>query len=425
MIRCGLPVATTLSVSGSRTFFLLHGKGTSMSDNRKYSISLLGATGFTGGLCADYLARHLPEDINWAIAGRNRDKLASVCQRLSDLGCTNLPEILVADVNDQESLDRLAADSRVVMTTVGPYVEYGEGVVRACAEQGTHYCDLVGEPEFVNNMICRYHDTARRNGAAIVNSCGFDSIPHDAGVLYTIRALEKATGGPLNEPVEVEGVVSASGTFSGGTWQSAITAFSRPRENREAMQRAKEVIRENYPRKAGSLSQRPRRDTEGSGWLCPMPTIDPVVVQRTARARDEYGPDFRYGHYAAVRSLPRLIGGVAGVGGLLLGAQIGPVRRRLLDYRKSGEGPPEEKRARSWFQVRFRGRCGDREVLCRVSGGDPGYDETARMLSEAAMGLALDAGMPLEAGVVTPVMALGDRLIERLEHSGMKFERLR
>ena len=400
-------------------------KGTSMSEQRKYRIGLFGATGFTGGLCAEYLAQQLPDGTAWAIAGRNEQKLEAVRERLSQQGTQNLPGIIVADVEDPASLERMAADCTVVITTVGPYVYYGEPVVRACVEQGTHYCDLVGEPEFVNNMICNWHDRARETGAAIVNCCGFDSIPHDAGVLFTIRALEEACGGPLEDPVEVEGVVTASGTFSGGTWQSAITAFGRPRENRDAIRRARPLIEHHYPKKVGSLSQRPRYDRELGGWLCPMPTIDPVVVQRSARARPEYGPEFRYGHYMQTRGLARMIGGIAGVGGLLVGAQIGPVRRRLLQYRQSGEGPPKEKRERSWFRVRFRGRCAGQEVLCEVAGGDPGYEETARMLSESAMSLAMDEGMPLETGVVTPVMALGDRLVERLRAAGIRFERLR
>ena len=107
----------------------------------------------------------------------------------------------------------------------------------------------------------------------------------------------------------------------------------------------------------------------------------------------------------------------------MLAAQIGPLRRRLMKLNPAGQGPDEATRARSWFQVKVRARCGDSEVLCRVSGGDPGYDETAKMLSETLMGLALDEGYPMHTGVVTPVMALGDRLIDRLEAAGMLFER--
>lgn len=395
-----------------------------MASERKYKLTLLGATGFTGGLCAQYLGRHLPAGTAWAIAGRNHDKLEGVREQLRSEGANPLPELIVADIEDPGSLADMALVSELVITTVGPYVLYGEGVVRACAEQGTHYCDLTGEPEFVNHLITRYHELARENGCALVNCCGFDSIPYDAGVLYTVRALEREYGRALDGPVSIEGVVTADMDISGGTWQSALTAMGRVRENREAQRQAQMVLRHRYPRKAGSLSLRPRHDDTFDAWLCPMPTIDPQVVQRSARAIDAYGPDFRYGHYLGVRSLPKLAAGALGAGGLVLAAQFGPVRRRLMRSRASGQGPSEEKRNKSWFRVRFRGRHADDEVLCEVSGGDPGYTETARMLAETAMGLALEEGLPLRTGVVTPVMALEDRLIERLADAGLTFQRL-
>jgi short subunit dehydrogenase-like uncharacterized protein len=391
-----------------------------MTTDRKYSITLLGATGFTGGLCAHYLARHLPADTCWAIAGRNPAKLADLREALARAGATCMPEEIVADIHDAHSLADMAAVSRLVITTVGPYVLYGEGVIRACAEQGTHYCDLTGEPEFANNALCHYHELARQNDCALVNACGFDSIPYDAGVLYTIRELERL-GGPLQERVEVTGVARFNAAFSGGTWQSAVTAFSRPRQNREAMKRGQMMLKHQYPRRTGSLSLRPRHDADFGCWLAPMPTIDPQVVSRSARALDAYGPDFHYGHYAGVSTLPGLIAGATGAGSLLLAAQVPPLRKLLLNGRRSGEGPPPEKRSRSWFKATFRGRTGGHTVMTEVSGGDPGYDETARMLSETAMGMALDPGMPRRTGVITPVMALEDRLIERLSTSGLGF----
>jgi short subunit dehydrogenase-like uncharacterized protein len=395
-----------------------------MASDRKYKLTLLGATGFTGGLCAEYLARALPADTTWAIAGRNRDKLDSTRQRLEKAGASTLPDPIVANTEDPTSLADMAAVSDVVITTVGPYIFHGEGVARACAEQGTHYCDLTGEPEFVNNLITRYHQLAQENGCALINSCGFDSIPHDAGVLYTLRVLEEKYGARLDGPVSVEGVLTLSATVSGGTWQSALTALGRPRQHRESLRRARMLLRHQYPRKAGSLPMRIRHDGQLGGWLCPMPTIDPLVVQRSARAVEDYGPDFRYGHFLGVSGLSRLAVGAAGIGGLALAAQVGPVRRWLMQTRASGEGPSEDKREQSWFRVRFRGHHGDNTVLCEVSGGDPGYGETARMLSETAMALALDEDLPLRAGVVTPVMGLEDRLITRMQKAGLHFRQL-
>lgn len=395
-----------------------------MASPRKYSLTLFGATGFTGGLCAHYLSRALPSDTPWALAGRNLDKLEGVRQALDDAGAANLPSLLVADIDDAASLDSMARQSKVIITTVGPYVYYGEGVVRACADNGTHYCDLTGEPEFVCNTLTRYHESAQKSGAAIVSACGFDSIPHDAGALFTVRALGRKLGKAIQGQVIMEGVVSASGTFSGGTWQSAITAFGRPGENRSAMKHAQMALNHQYPKTARILPMRPRKDNELGGWLAPMPTIDPFMVVRSARAVDGYGPDFRYGHFVATKNLPMMLGGMIGVGGLLLAAQIKPLRNKLLEYRQSGDGPPKEKRDRSWFRVVFRARSGGEQVMCEVSGGDPGYDETAKMLAETAMCLALDQDQPKRTGVLTPVMACEDRLIERLQAAGMTFREL-
>jgi len=404
--------------------FLIALKGISMAQSRKYSLTLFGATGFTGGLCADYLGQHLPEGTSWALAGRNPGKLEAVRARLQAAGATSLPGLIEADVDDQASLNAMAQQSKVVITTVGPYVFYGEGVVRACADHGTHYCDLTGEPEFVCNTLTRYHESAKKTGAAIVSCCGFDSIPHDAGALFTVRTLAQKLGGQITGQVTMEGVVSASATFSGGTWQSAISAFGRPTENRYAMKHARIALNHQYPESARILPMLPKKDAELGGWLAPMPTIDPFMVVRSARAVDGYGPDFRYGHFLAAKSLPKMLGGMAGIGGLVLAAQIKPIRNKLLEYRQSGDGPPKEKRDRSWFKVLFRAKSGGEQVMCEVAGGDPGYDETAKMLAETAMCLALDSSQPKRAGVLTPVMACEDRLIERLQAAGMTFREL-
>lgn len=391
-----------------------------MSSQRPYALVLFGATGFTGGLCAHYLARHLPPGTAWALAGRDRDKLDGVAAALPT--GADRPALIQADSGDATSLSALAASTRALATTVGPYMRYGEPLVQACVEQGTHYCDLTGEPEFVNTLIPRYHLAARDAGCAIVNCCGFDSIPHDAGAFFAVRELARASGGELSGPVTMEGVVSASGHFSGGTWQSAIAAFARPRQNRDAQRRATERLKTWYPRAVGGLAMMPHKDSELGGWLAPMPTIDPAVVLRSARALEAYGPAFHYGHYLRSKSLAKLLLGAGAVGALVAGAQISPLRRGLLKLRASGDGPDPTTRERSWFQVLFRARCADHQVVCRVSGGDPGYDETAKMLSETLMGLALDTGYPLDSGVVTPVMALGERLLERLQAAGMTFE---
>src|SRR6478672_5741661 len=198
--------------------------------DREFDIVLFGATGFTGQLTAEYLARHAPAGLRWALAGRNPDKLGRIRDRLADLdvGLEKLP-LLHADVTDPTSLADVAGRARVVVTTVGPYLTYGEPLVAACAEAGTDYVDLTGEPEFVDQMYLEHHETAVASGARIVHACGFDSIPHDLGAWFTVQELGSS------EPITLRGVVRSNATFSGGTFHSAITAMSRPRQMRDAM----------------------------------------------------------------------------------------------------------------------------------------------------------------------------------------------
>ncbi|MCM0677623.1 saccharopine dehydrogenase NADP-binding domain-containing protein [Micromonospora phytophila] len=386
-----------------------------MRDDRPYDIVLFGATGFTGGLTAEYLARHAPPGLRWALAGRNPTKLAAVRDRLAaiDPELTGLP-LLTADVTDPESLRVVAESARVVATTVGPYVHHGEPLVAACARAGTDYLDITGEPEFVDLTYVRHHAEAVRTGARLVHACGFDSIPHDLGVWFTLKQL------PADVPVTVDGFVRAGGRYSAGTYHSALTAFSRTKQTSRAAHERKQVEPRPTGRRVRAMPGRIARSKELGVWMVPLPTIDPQVVRRSAAARPEYGPDFRYRHFAAVKRLPTVLAGAAGLGGLMGLVKVPPARRWLLGRLASGQGPTPEQRAKSWFRVRFLGTGGGRRVLTEVAGGDPGYDETAKMLAESALCLALD-DLPATTGQVTPVTAMGDALLDRLVKAGMTF----
>ena len=383
-----------------------------MPAQRPYDIVLFGATGFTGSLTADYLSRHAPDGMRWALAGRNQAKLASVRDGLA-VGSADIA-LLHADVTDHDSLRRLAESARVVVSTVGPYATYGEPLVKACADAGTDYADLTGEPEFVDLCYVRYHTRAVETGARLVHSCGFDSVPHDLGVYFTVLQL------PAGVPLQVRGFVRSAAKISGGTFQSAVTGFSRARATMAAARERRKVEPRPADRQARSVAGRVHRDRDAQAWAVPLPTIDGQVVGRSARAVERYGPDFKYTHYAAVRRLPMVIGGAAGIAGLMGLAQIPPARRWLLGRMPSGEGPSEERRARSWFTVRFVGEGGGARVITEVSGGDPGYGETAKMLAESAICLAFDE-LPQTSGQVTTAAAMGDALLERLIAAGISF----
>ena len=387
-----------------------------MAAERQFDLALFGATGFTGGLTARYLAEHGPAGLRWALVGRNEGKLAAARASLEGLGDgVPAPELMVADAADPAALARVAEAAKVVITTVGPYALYGEPVLAACAAAGTDYVDLTGEPEFVDRMWLGYHERARRSGARLVHCCGFDSIPHDLGAYFTVKQL------PEGVPLTVNGYARVGGQFSGGTYHSAINGLARARQTLGAARQRQRLEPRPNGRKVHSAPARLRRDADLGGWVVPLPTIDGPVVRRSAAALERYGPDFRYGHNAVARHLASIaaVAGGAGAGGVL--APQPPPRKRVLKAMPSpGEGPSEEVRAKSSFKVTFVGEGGGERVVTEVSGGDPGYGETSKMLAESALCLAFD-DLPETAGQVTTAEAMGDVLLGRLQNAGIEF----
>jgi short subunit dehydrogenase-like uncharacterized protein len=382
---------------------------------RKYDVVLCGATGFTGGLTARYLAANGPAGLRWALVGRNRGKLEAVAAQLggidSDVGA---PDLLEADAADRAVLGEVAAATKVVITTVGPYALYGEPLVGACAAAGTDYVDLTGEPEFVDRMWSLHHEEARRTGARIVHCCGFDSIPHDLGAYFTVQQL------PEGVPLKVNGYVRSDARFSGGTYHSAINGFARARQMMAAAKERRRAEARPIGREIHSTKPALHRDPDLGGWTVPLPTIDGPIVRRSAAALGRYGPDFTYGHHMVAKRLGTVVVGSAGIGTVGLMAALPPTRKLLLRLKAPGEGPSEAQRERSWFKVTFVGEGGGERVVTEVSGGDPGYSETSKMLAESGLCLALDE-LPESSGQVTTAAAMGDMLLTRLQNAGIRF----
>ena len=384
-----------------------------MPHSRELDVVLFGATGFTGGLTAAYLAQHGPDGLRWGLAGRNLAKLEQVRDALGEAAAG--VELIVADSGDPVALADLAAHTQVVLSTVGPYVGRGEALVGACADAGTDYCDVTGEGEFVDRMYVAHHQTAVASGARLVHGCGFDSIPHDLGAMFTVEHLA------ADVPIDLRGVVRAGGLPSGGTFETALTGMSRVRHIREAAQARKRVEPRPEGRSSRAVAGKPHRDDVLGYWLLPLPTMDPAIVARSGAALPSYGPKFRYSHYAGTKTLPYAVGGAAVMAGLGLAAQLKLTRDLLMKWYPAGDGPDPERRERSWFSVDFVGEAGGETVRTRVSGGDPGYTETAMMLAESGLCLAFDDN-PEVAGQVTTAHAMGGNLLARVQAGGLKFE---
>jgi short subunit dehydrogenase-like uncharacterized protein len=379
------------------------------SPQRPYDIVLFGATGFTGALTAEYLAAHAPSGTQWALAGRNQGKLEALRGRLGVEA-----DILHADVTELGSMRRLAEAARVVITTVGPYIRYGEPVLAACVQAGTDYVDLTGESEFVDRMYVRYHAQAEQTGARLVHACGFESIPPDLGALFTVQQL------PEGVPIRLRGFVSASLGLSGGTLNTAMTVFSRLGHAKAAHAERRRAQPCSGDRRVRTVPGRPGYERAIGAWVVPSSTIDPQIVTHSARALDRFGPDFSYSHYLAAGN-PALAAALGAVtAGAAVLAHLPPARMMVRRLRPSGSGPSAEQRKKSWFRVHFVGEGAGHRVITQIAGGDPGYGETSKMLAESALCLAGD-DLPVTAGQVTTAVAMGDALRERLQRAGITF----
>jgi saccharopine dehydrogenase (NAD+, L-glutamate forming) len=209
--------------------------------------------------------------------------------------------------------------------------------------------------------------------------------------------------------------------ISGGTFYSALNGFGHAKQTVDALRSRRKAEPRPEGRKVGMVKPGLKRDKKMGMWVAPLPTIDQFVSERSAATIDRYGPDFKYGHNYAAKRLPTVIAGTAGVASVFVLAQIPPIRRGLMKLIPPGTGPSPEKRAKSWFRVEFVGEGGGKTVRTAVSGGEPGYDETSKMLAESAMALAFDT-TPERSGQLTPVAAMGDALLERLPKAGIKIE---
>lgn len=411
----------------------------SSSEKRPYAVVLYGATSFVGKITAHYLVEFLSNtkdkngnNVSWAIAGRDQEKLNELQSEL-----TSEVDIILANSKDAASLDEMTKQTQVIISTVGPYLKYGEPLIKSCAENGTDYVDLTGEAIFIKDMMDKYQDTAKQSGARIVNSCGFDSIPSDLGVYFTQTQAEEKFGTACD--VIHMRVKAAKGGISGGTIASMATIFEEVGQDKSRRKQVANPYLLNDDKEAPSVRQdnvtKPAYDDEHKRWLAPfvMASINTRIVHRTNQLLGyEYGRDFKYDEAMwmkdGVKGQLSSYAMSAGLFGFATAMMIKPSREFLSKHvlPKSGSGPSQEEQKNGYFDIRLFGQTANKgTITTKVTGDkDPGYGSTSRMLSQAALCLAQDISKDdVGGGFWTPVSAMGDKLLVRLEaHAGLSFK---
>jgi short subunit dehydrogenase-like uncharacterized protein len=391
---------------------------------REFDLIVFGATGFTGRLVADYIKRSTePGRLRWAIAGRDLARLEALA-----LGVP----IVVGDALDPAAMRALATRTKVVCTTAGPFARYGSELVAACAEAGTHYCDLTGEVQWMRRMIDAHHQRATQTGARIVHTCGFDSIPSDLGTWAAQQAFIAKFGAPARKVTAVFG--ESSGGFSGGTAASALETARAA----SADPRTRALLGDPYALDPDPGAPHPPAPDERSiGWephlaMFTVPFVMAQVNTRVVRrghalAGAPWGNDFVYREVMSTPGSARGAAMALGITGALaaLGFAMGrpALRDRLARYApKPGDGPSAAARARGHWKLRLvaEGRPGDVLTFTVSDRADPGYGSTAKMLGEAALCLATDL-LTSRGGVQTPSVAMAQPLLDRLRRAGLVF----
>ncbi len=387
-----------------------------MTTAREFGIVVYGATGYTGRLVCEYLNNKygVNGDVVWAMAGRSEEKLQAV---RDEMGIPKEVPFVVADASDYASIEAMAKRTKVILTTVGPYQLYGSDVVKACAEAGTDYVDLCGEPAWMHEMIPAHQDAAKASGARIVFSCGFDSVPFDLGAYFLQQAAKEKLGAPVSR---IKGRVRAmKGTFSGGTLASFKETMKAAGKNPELVNVLMNpfALTEGFNGPEQPSGMAPIFEEDLNSWSAPfvMATINTKNIHRSNYLLGhEYGDDFVYDEMMFTGP---------GEQGEAMAKAVAEDKSMANDPMKPGEGPSKEERETGFYDVLFIGSnaAGER-VMASVKGDkDPGYGSTCKMIAESAVCL-LKNPEAASGGVWTPASALGSLLINRLEsNAGLTF----
>jgi short subunit dehydrogenase-like uncharacterized protein len=400
--------------------------------NPKYQIIVFGATSFVGQILCRYLLAQFGSKLKWAAAGRSQAKLEALRDELGDKAA-KLP-LLVADAADEAALLALCKQTRVMVSTVGPYALYGEPLVKVCAESGTDYCDLTGEVQWIRRMIQAYETSSRVSGARIVHCCGFDSIPSDLGVFYLQQQAQARFGQPCTR-VRMR-VKALAGAASGGTVASLMNVVKEAAKDPELRRELADPYSVCPPGHGFTARQHNltlgEYDADFKSWITPfvMAAINTRIVHRSNfLANKAYGKNFTYDEASMTKAGAKgwlMAQGMAvGMAGFMLAISVPPVCKLIENHvvPKPGEGPSPQAQERGFYDLRFLGSTDKGEQLrVKVTGDrDPGYGSTAKMLAQAALCLAQDVP-DCAGGFWTPATIFGEKLIKRLQaDAGLTF----
>ena len=388
--------------------------------DKKYEIIVYGATGFTGQICCKYLRDNYP-DLIWAMAGRNKEKLEQIKSDFN-LNC----DVVVADGADIEALRSLASQTKVVLSTAGPFARYGSLLVQACVENEAHYTDITGENHWVRGLIDKHHEEAASKGIRIIPSCGYDSIPSDIGAFFTINQFGKSVS-------RVDVYHEALGGASGGTTETMFTMDGLSKEMRDpfVLNPKATVSEEQREKSKDGFTIEQIDGVEGWTGMGMMAVANTRVVRRSAALMEQnqkpYGNNFTFGEHGlfSTKRMARLASYGLIMAFVVLSTPIKRLVRPFLP--KPGEGPSQETQDKGWFRATFvaHSEDGDRKICSMYGSGDPGYKSTAKLVCESAMALAKSNELPggnEYGGVLTSAVGLGEVLIDRLRNAEIEFK---
>jgi short subunit dehydrogenase-like uncharacterized protein len=418
---------------------------------KAFDVVVFGATGFTGSLVARYLAAEAesalggsPDTLKWAIAGRSEAKLRQVKQTLKDKVPEVAPELIdalptvVADSADEQSLVAMVKQTKVVLSLVGPYTLYGSLLVKACAENGVHYCDLTGEILWVSDMVAKYQTAAEKSGAILINCCGFESIPSDLTAFLIADKIQEKYNSKTSQ-VDLY-FSTLKGEASGGTLATIFTmmetstskqliASRNPFFLTDAVTMATKKEERLVGANTGSMAIKHDK-TMGlwSSFFVGASVNQAIVHRSNFLLHGKYGDKFVYRERMAIGGLFAQIVATLGIAVVGVMLYFWPTRALLKRLARSpGEGPSEESMRDGYFIVDAAGYSEDGKLAVKAktigTGGDPGYRLTSRIISECAMCLAKGEVAAAKGGFYTPASALGHHLAGRLERKKfVKFE---